>query len=342
MKCIFFGKILAFTRTSWRLHSRRVPWPRVIWWQQMWTEHPHTSHFLVVSQHSFWCHTLTLAQVCCTHVIARIIRKVLSSWYSSTLHSALSHLPPHSPNLHLQLPCGLVRGEIPWAHSRMRSLTPWSTQHFSQVMSPTSSTVFTSQRPLNSSSRSSPATVGPWTRMTWISMTTPSVERSHHCSLRSEKNQAGRRQAYHSPEDSLSSQSLFVGHVRTVRAVDEFHSLISDVRENPSQNEQIRILLERQKEQILADCRAEIHKHEFQADYDRRSIQKLKEVIVSQREEINRALQGDEQLRRDQQLLLNNHWNRIENFVKLVRKISMRWKNWSGFQGSTFESFSRR
>ena len=47
----------------------------------------------------------------------------------------------------------------------------------------------------------------------------------------------------------------------------------------------------------------EIQKHEFQADYDRRNIQKLNEVIGSQREETNRALQGDEELRRDQQLL---------------------------------------
>ena len=49
---------------------------------------------------------------------------------------------------------------------------------------------------------------------------------------------------------------------------DEFGSLISNVRENPrrdSENEQIRILLERQKEQILADRRAEIQKHDFQA-----------------------------------------------------------------------------
>ena len=65
----------------------------------------------------------------------------------------------------------------------------------------------------------------------------------------------------------------------------------------------IRILLERQKQQILADCRAEIHKHEFQADYDRRSIQKLNGIIESQRMEINHAHAGDEQLRRDQQLL---------------------------------------
>ena len=90
---------------------------------------------------------------------------------------------------------------------------------------------------------------------------------------------AGLRQAYHSPEESLlSSRSLSVGHVRTGRLVDEQSSLSSSARENPcrdSENEQIRILLERQKEQILADCRAEIQKHEFQADYDRRSIQKI-------------------------------------------------------------------
>ena len=69
------------------------------------------------------------------------------------------------------------------------------------------------------------------------------------------------------------------------------------------ENETVRILLERQKEQILADCRAEIQKHEFQADYDRRGIQNLNEIIGSQRDKIFRALQGDEQLRRDQQLL---------------------------------------
>ena len=136
---------------------------------------------------------------------------------------------------------------------------------------------------------------------------------------------ASRRQASHSPDERLlSSQSLSVGHVRTVRPVsDEFGSQISNVRENPcrdSENEQIRILLERQKEQILASCRAEIQKHEFQADFDRRSIQKLNGVIESQRVEISRALARDEQLRRDQ-LLHVNYWNKIENFMKLMRKV---------------------
>ena len=96
-----------------------------------------------------------------------------------------------------------------------------------------------------------------------------------------------RRQAYHSLEGSLlPSQSLSVCHVRTERPVHELSSLGSSIRENPSRDseyEQIRILLDRQKEQILADCRAEIQEHVFQADYDRRSIPKLNEMIESQR-----------------------------------------------------------
>ena len=69
------------------------------------------------------------------------------------------------------------------------------------------------------------------------------------------------------------------------------------------------------KSKILADCRAEIQKHEFQADSDRRSIQELNGIFESQRSETNRAHAGDEQPRRDQQLL---HWNKIGNFVKLM------------------------
>ena len=67
-------------------------------------------------------------------------------------------------------------------------------------------------------------------------------------------------------------------------------------------NAQIRTLLDRQKERILAECRAEIKKHEFQADYDRRSIQKLSGIIESQQEELHCA-QAEELQRRDQHLL---------------------------------------
>ena len=68
-------------------------------------------------------------------------------------------------------------------------------------------------------------------------------------------------------------------------------------------NAQIRTLLVRQqKKQILAECQAEIKKHDFQADYDRRSVRKLSDIIESQQEEIHCA-QAEELQRRDQQLL---------------------------------------
>ena len=96
---------------------------------------------------------------------------------------------------------------------------------------------------------------------------------------------------------------FFCVSLKNGEPVHELSSLSSCSREKPSremENERIRILLERQKEQILADFRAEIHKHEFQADSDRRSIQELNGIIEPQRREIDHTIAGDEQLRRDQ------------------------------------------
>ena len=144
---------------------------------------------------------------------------------------------------------------------------------------------------------------------------------------------ASRRQAYHSPDEGLSSsQSSSVGH-RTGRLVGEqFDLLISDVRENPrrgSEREQIRILLQRQREQILADFQAEIQRHEFQADYDRRSIQKLNEMIESQEEEICRAHQGDERCRN-----IRHDYDK-----KIVRR--PRYYPWTHWQDSGFTEWKQ-
>ena len=158
---------------------------------------------------------------------------------------------------------------------------------------------------------------------------------------------ASRRQAYHSPDEGLSSsQSSSVGHVRTGRPVsDQFDSAIPNVRENPrrgSDSELIRFLLERQKEQILADCRAEIQKHEFQADYDKRSIQKLNEVIESHRGENYRAHQGDEQHRRDQQLLHEQLLEQNRDLREAHEKSLNEMEELKRFQGSTFDTIAVR
>ena len=96
------------------------------------------------------------------------------------------------------------------------------------------------------------------------------------------------------------------------------------------------------KEQILADCQAEIRKHQFQADCDRRSIQKLNEMIESQRGEIHRALARDEQLRQDHQLLheqvLKQNWDLREVHEKSLSEM----KELKRFQGSTFDTIARR
>ena len=135
----------------------------------------------------------------------------------------------------------------------MRCLTLWPTTALSQVMNPSSSTTTTSQRPLKFSSRSPPATAGPQICMTWRSMTTPSAERSlHHCSLRSEKNQRAVDKLITLLRKFVASQLLSVCHVRTGSPVHELSWLGSRSREKPSrdsENEQIRILLKRQKEQ---------------------------------------------------------------------------------------------
>ena len=157
---------------------------------------------------------------------------------------------------------------------------------------------------------------------------------------------AGRRQTYHFPEESLlSSQSLSVGHARARKPVHEFSSLSSSIRENPSrdsENEQIRILLERQKEQILDDCRAEIQKHEFQADSDRRSIQELSGIIESQRREIDHTLARDERLRRDQQLLHAQLLKQNSELREAHNESLNEIEEFKRFQGSTFDTISRR
>ena len=100
--------------------------------------------------------------------------------------------------------------------------------------------------------------------------------------------------------------------------------------------------MDRQREQIPADCQAEIRKHEFQAGYDRRSIPKLNGVIESQRGEINRALEGDEQLRRDQQLLHEQLLEQNRELREAHEKSLNEMGELKGFQSSTFDTTARR
>ena len=116
---------------------------------------------------------------------------------------------------------------------------------------------------------------------------------------------AYRRQVDHSEREGLSSglssSLMSLGRVeQPVVNSDKCHDRTG--QPGLEGHEQIRTLLGRQQKQILAKCQAEIRKHEFQADYDRRSKQKLNETIESHQEELHRA-QAEERRRQDQQLL---------------------------------------
>ena len=90
---------------------------------------------------------------------------------------------------------------------------------------------------------------------------------------------AYREQFYHSQREGLS-----VGQSSSSVPDRSGQPVVERGQELNTEHAQIRTLLDRQREQILADCQAEIRRHEFQANYDRRSIQKLSETIESQQE----------------------------------------------------------
>ena len=155
---------------------------------------------------------------------------------------------------------------------------------------------------------------------------------------------AHREHVYHSQREGLSvGQSSSSVSERTGRPVVERtgRPVAERGQELNTEHAQIRTLLDRQREQILADCQAEIKKHEFQASYDRRSIQKLSETLESQQEERHRA-QAEELQRRDHRLLhaqlMQQNWELREARDKSLNEMEQLKK----FQSSTFDTVARR
>ena len=209
-----------------------------------------------------------------------------------------------------------------------RSLAPWQNTLLPQVMTPSSWTTSTTRRLLKWSSKRNPAT-----RYGALVLVWRGTRRWDHreSALFTTVHSGARRIS--GPKTSLSlswrkfvaSSVLFHTHTRTGRPVHE----LSSCRQKPSCEMEKRNNQDSpwQKEQILADFRAEIQKHEFQADSDGRSIQELNEIIESQQSEINHAHAGDEQLRRDQQHLHEQLLEQNRELREANVKISMRWKN---------------
>ena len=94
-----------------------------------------------------------------------------------------------------------------------------------------------------------------------------------------------------------------------------------------------------QKERILAECQAEINRHEFQTAYDRRSLLKLGEIVESQREVLHCA-QAEELQRRDQQLLQGQLLQQNLELREAHQKSLNEMEELKKFQSSTFDTIA--
>ena len=111
--------------------------------------------------------------------------------------------------------------------------------------------------------------------------------------------------------------------------------------EQSNQEAQIRTLLHKQKEQMLAECRARINRHEFQSAYDRRSLLKLGEIVDSQQEELHCA-RAEEVQQRDQQLLQEQLLQENLELHQVHQKSLTEMEELKMFQSSTFDTIARR
>ena len=134
---------------------------------------------------------------------------------------------------------------------------------------------------------------------------------------------------------SLSSSSM---SDRTVRPVGDRTGRPVEQR---NQEAQIRTLLDKQKEQILAECQAIINRHEFQAAYDRRSLLKLGDIIESQQEELHCA-RAEEVQQRDQHLLQEQLLQQNLELREAHQRSLTEMEELRKFQSSTFDTIARR
>ena len=159
--------------------------------------------------------------------------------------------------------------------------------------------------------------------------------------IQERRESADRRQAYHSYEESLLPAQSIITH--TQERGDPCTNLARAEKNQVAKwkTKQSGFSLKDEKNKFSLIFRAEIQKHEFQADSDRRSIQELNGILESQRREIDHTLAGDEQFRRDQLLLHEqlSEQNRAlrEGHMKSLNEMD----EWKRFQGSIFDEFSR-
>ena len=150
--------------------------------------------------------------------------------------------------------------------------------------------------------------------------------------------EAHRVHSHHSPREDLSVSLSSSVSDRTGRPVGDRTGRPVEQR---NQEAQIRTLVDKQKEQILAECQARINKHEFQAAYDRRRLLKLGAIVESQQEELHCA-RAEEVQQRDQQLLQGQLLQQNLDLREAHQRSLTEMEELRKFQSSTFDTIAGR
>ena len=160
------------------------------------------------------------------------------------------------------------------------------------------------------------------TQMLRLTTSTPGIRWLHHCTFRSEKQvRACCKFITHKEQACFHAHSQF--SVSTGRPV----IWMSQKRKSDQEldNCQFRLILERDREQLLAEAKSEISRHEYWADLAEKNICELKRQIDSQAVEIGHTRTGYEQSRREQALLHEELADReralLDSRVRSIQKL---------------------
>ena len=262
-------------------------------------------------------------------------------WLSST--TPLSHLRSPSsllsfcPSSCPSTSSSTVVDKFPCALSLMRTLAPLPSATLSQVMSPTTTT---SRRLLSPNIQESSVENGSPNDFEFDDVI---IGKASPLYTQEREDDARRGRAYHSQEEGLSSsQSWQNGETRceTVWLTHFKCSRYSEPQLRKWANQDSSATTKRADSRSLSsrDSKTRIPGRLWQ----NKNSKKFNGVIESQRGEIYRAQQGDERLRRDQQLLhellLKQNWDLREAHKKSLREI----EELKRFQGSTFDTIARK
>ena len=107
-------------------------------------------------------------------------------------------------------------------------------------------------------------------------------------------------------------------------------------------NCQFRIILEREKEQFLAEAKSQIPRHEYRADLAESNTCELKRQIDSQQWKLGILEQGMNSPDENKLYFTKNWQIENEHVVTLILEVFESWKNWRESRNFDSKHFSMR